>query len=190
MFSFIVVSRQNAVRLHADQSPRSPISCPVPYDIARQPTTVHQRNRRILRRMRRFSPHPRSHAEHWNDSECLRQKVVMAVFRPGTHANRILPRQGRRNVATGEAQRNPWVVDHLRHPSRRAERSAVSRQISTTSVAPPGQSVMRCTASTGSASGDVVAAPLHPWLQSRAPTGAEDAKVACRFAWPSGTQFA
>ena len=41
-----------------------------------------------------------------------------------------------------------------------------------TSVAPPGQCVLSGTASTGSASGDFVTAPLHPWLHSDAPAGA------------------
>ena len=78
------------------------------------------------------------------------------------------PRMGRRNVATGEAQ------------SGRAGRSATRGQGTARKPAPAGAAgasvnsefLCPCAFSTGSATVDCVASPLHPWLHSAAPAGA------------------
>ena len=75
--------------------------------------------------------------------------------------------EGRGTVATGVAQRNPWLSIGRHLSSRRNDGDSMVQP----SFAPLGQAFLVVIDSTGSASGDSVAALLHPWLHSHAPLG-------------------
>src|SRR4051812_42768392 len=86
---------------------------------------------------------------------------------------------GPRNVATGEAERNPWKASSDPAPDRAEESSpgavpmaCQDRQRRQRFPRPSGARVLEML-NHGLRGDGSAAAPLHPWLQSGAPSGAQ-----------------
>jgi hypothetical protein len=114
-----------------------------------------------------------------------------AVRNAGTGPTDALsPRQGRRTVATGGAQRNPWKEDPRRSPltvfpARKGQRNAWNRtRRSATkrkSSAPAGAGAFARVGFHGlRGARRSTARPLHPWLYSDAPSGLGSGACATR----------